>query len=195
MEESAPPGEDSRPLELWRHLEALYRWTNGHDTQARLTPEALGLLRAYMRATDRQAEDYPILGRIGPMAFKVAMLAAAGDAEFGQRPNGSVLTVRLEDVEAGITVARSWATNATEFVDELRGGGHTPDAQRAAQAVAFIRRNGGTVRRRDVMRALKWTAFITNQVEETLVHSGAIEVVAESKTAGKAAQFWRLLGR
>lgn len=190
------PDEDPEFIRLVAHLNGVHRWAQGHETPARLEPAALEALRAFLGRMDREAEDYPILGRIAPMAFKVAMLSAVG-ANTGTAPRGDVLRIFEADIEAGIKVAGRWATNAVAFVDELRSGSHAPEEQKAEAVIAYLRRHGGTALRRDVMRSLKLTKRTAEELRDTLRQREVmIEGEETERVAGSGPKpaMWQLIG-
>ena len=128
--------------------------------------------------------------RIGVMARKVAMLAAAGrQPEFRLGPAGELL-VTVDDAEAAIKVAKRWAAYAQVFESRVSEKAFEVDVERCLAVV----KGRGWVHRREVARRVHVEAKVIRAIEETLVMRGQIETRVVKPATGRASEQWRWIG-
>lgn len=164
--------QDTERERLYAYVRDVGGWASGiyaSHIDVALDDDALALLNDYIRGVEARASD--IEARLGPMALKVAMLAAVGEAV----PSGNILEVKLRHARMGAAVADRWQTYAVEF--ESRMHSETEFERTLERCLAVAVRAGGEVSRRDVSRAVKMPKRQLSEVQDTLVERGLIQLV------------------
>lgn len=189
--EPAPDAEDERAW-LLDYLQRLFRWSStssmtNYDIPARWAHDA----ELVADEVVKRIEDEPneIVQRLAAMELKVAMLSSLGD----QVPAVQEMVVELRDAKQGERVIGRWHDAALRFAAEVGGltvvqriveHGH----ERILEAL-----KAGPMKRSQVSRDLKLTAKQTDDIEQTLLDRGLIEVMQQAADGpGRPAKIWRL---
>jgi hypothetical protein len=151
-----------------------------------------GVLHLLDEVIDKPLEEsgghHVMTKRVGVMAQKVAMLAAAG----AQRESGPELLVTLEDAASAIRVAKRWQQYAEAFearIDE------TTAEVRVQKCLAILKQVAPAeqwVNRRVIMQRVHVMAKDLREIEQTLVIRGHIDVcTSERNEGGTPSVFWK----
>ena len=179
--------EDAVPAGLVQRLRSISERT-AHRT-VEFAPGVLEQLDAAVDAPLDQATDRGLMTeRLGVMARKVAILAAAGWPDSTPVIASQPLIVGSADAEAAIAVAARWIAYARAF--EVRVNESVFEVQ-VQRCLALITGRTGWINRREIARRVHLEARQMREVEQTLVQRDQLEVSEKRPTTGRPAVFWR----
>ncbi|MCR4338771.1 MAG: YfjI family protein, partial [Gemmatimonadaceae bacterium] len=186
--------EDKKREELRGYLAQLTYWSERHGEENGIegwfSDDALAVLDAYEVEVEAQQET--IIKRLPVMAYKIAMLSAAGE----EVPHVPKLIVERRDAEHGVAVARIWRRSALDFLDNI--GGRNERELRMQQvmtkALRYLRTHGGRASRTEIAKHVNILSRDLTDVQDTLCDQGAIwlEHAATTTKGGRPPTFWRL---
>lgn len=175
------------PADLTQQLSDIRTWTT--DRSVTFAPGVLQRLdEAIDKPLDESDDRCEMTVRMGVMARKVAMLAAAGrprNFELERTP----LTVTTEDAESAIKVVTRWIGYARAFEVRVNETAFEVNVQRCVTVV-----KGRTVNRRVVAQQVHMEAKDLKAVEETLIQRDQIEVKVEKPAIGRPSTWWKWIG-
>jgi len=139
----------------------------------------------------KRIEDEPneIVQRLAAMELKVAMLSSLGD----QVPAVQEMVVELRDAKQGERVIGRWHDAALRFAAEVGGLTVVQRIVEHGHERILDALKAGPMKRSQVSRDLKLTAKQTDDIEQTLLDRGLIEVMQQAADGpGRPAKIWRL---
>jgi hypothetical protein len=133
-----------------------------------------------------------MLKRMGVMAQKVAMLAAAGRSESDRLVDNQkdALTVTVNDARSAITVVRRWIEYSKVFEAGLN---ESAFEKNLTKCLDIVRGRSEWVNRRDIARRVHLSARDLREVETTLIQREQIELREEVRVGARRSWLWRWL--
>jgi hypothetical protein len=182
------PADPGKRLDVANGLHAIHdrvKYARERCPAASLDGEAINALDEFQAETERaqmKADDSTtiMLERVSEMSMKLALLIAAG------RPNGfgrdGRLVVVRTDAEQAVSMARKWAYWATEFV---RSATPAEVNRHIAKATVWMERNGGSLPRWKVARALGISSYKVDEVQSAMIDQNLLTVAEVCKNGSK----------
>ena len=133
---------------------------------------------------DKNPHLSPTHTRLAWITLKVAILLSAADF-FKNRPEINVIEVDIDYLIYAIKLCTKWIKYQRKIVEKI---GSTPFENILTQIQRFLI---SPKSRSQIMRRFSLTSKLVNDVRETLLQRGLIEVLSE-KTKTKRAEIWKL---
>ena len=188
----APDAEEERAW-LLDYLQRLFRWSStstmtGYDIRTRWAHDAELMADVVIKRIEEGPNE--IVQRLAGMELKIAMLSSLGD----QVPAVQELVIELRDAEQGERVVNRWHEAALRFAAEVGGLTVVQRIVEHGHERILDALKAGPMKRSQVSRDLKLTAKQTDDIEQTLLDRGLIEVMQQAADGpGRPAKIWRLV--
>ena len=176
-------------LTAW--LSKIYVWAVSAPRRVCFTGDALAVVDRFAEAIETSdglvnERARAMLQRLNAVTVKLAMLAAGGQPGAVDRDE---LIVTPADAGAAVAVATRWRDYAIAFGEQV---GETLLEQHISRALQVLRAKSGRCPRRVIAKLVHCSAKVMNEIEDTLVDRGDIEVEQPKSPSGPAPCIWVL---
>jgi hypothetical protein len=174
-------------LTAW--LSRIYLWALTAERQVRFTGDALAIVDRFAQAietSDALVNDRAraMLQRLNAMTVKLTVLTAAGRPGVDER---DALIVTPADADAAVAVATRWRDYAIAFGEQV---GETLLEQHIGRALQVLRAKNGRAPRRVIAKLVHCSAKLMNEIEDTLIDRGDIQLEQPKVPSGPSPRIW-----
>ncbi len=190
--EPAPDADAERDW-LLDYLQQLFRWssasaTTGYDIAVTWSDWAATIADDVIAGIEGEPNE--IIQRLAAMTLKVAMLSSLG----AEVPSVQAAVVERGDAAQAANLIAPWQDAALRFSAEVGGLTVVQRAVEHGHERILEALNAGSMTRSQVSKDMKLTARQTDEVEQTLLDRGLIEVTQQAADGpGRPAKVWRLV--
>ena len=190
--EPAPDADAEREW-LLDYLQQLFRWssasaTTGYDIPVTWSDWATTIADDVIAGIEGEPNE--IVQRLAAMTLKVAMLSSLGT----EVPSVQGAVVERGDANQAANVIARWQDAALRFSAEVGGLTVVQRAVEHGHERILEALKAGSMKRSQVSKDMKLTARQTDDVEQTLLDRGLIEVTQQAADGpGRPAKVWRLV--
>ena len=190
--EPAPEADAERDW-LLDYLQQLFRWssasaTTGYDIAVTWSDWAATIADDVIAGIEGEPNE--IIQRLAAMTLKVAMLSSLG----AEVPSVQAAVVERGDATQAANVIARWQDAALRFSAEVGGLTVVQRAVEHGHERILEALKAGSMKRSQVSKDMKLTARQTDDVEQTLLDRGLIEVTQQAADGpGRPAKVWRLV--
>lgn len=180
---------DAHRDDLVAWLRAIHAWATKTERRTNFDNDASMTLDAFASRVEEAsiASDEVVkvmVQRLIPMAYKLAMLSAAGRV---RSLDDYTLRVTQTDALAAVIIAERWHTSTILFSQHVGQNEFERDLTRCLKTLQNL---GGRAKRSEVAKRVHVHKRQMDGIEDTLIDRGCIRVDAEQAASGPAAKYW-----